>query len=159
VEGGLREERGARFLILRFENDGPIIAEADLERIFNPFCTCSSDGTGLGLAIAERLAEAHRGFLEVQNTGRERGVAFTLLLPLDSDGSKNGVEQPQVNGTGRRRDDGVLDTGLELAGLSSLHESKGTRLVENNLTDLYKHNGLSATTAEVVGRSEQEGKS
>lgn len=82
VEGGIREEAGGRFATLRLENNGPVVPEADMERIFDPFCTRADDGTGLGLAIAERLAEAHGGFLQVQNTGRERGVAFTLLLPV-----------------------------------------------------------------------------
>jgi signal transduction histidine kinase len=83
----MREEEGGRYVTVRLENDGPTISEADLERIFDPFWTRSDDGTGLGLAIAERLTEAHGGFLEVQNTGRERGVAFTLVLPLGSDES------------------------------------------------------------------------
>ena len=84
IEGGMREEEGGRYVTVRLENDGPTISEADLERIFDPFWTRSDDGTGLGLAIAERLTEAHGGFLEVKNTGRERGVAFTLVLPLGS---------------------------------------------------------------------------
>ena len=87
VEGALREEEGARFVTLRLENDGPVIPEADLEHIFDPFCTRSDGGTGLGLAIAERLAEAHGGFLKAENTGRDRGVAFTLVLPVGLDES------------------------------------------------------------------------
>ena len=52
-------------MTVRLENNGPSIAEADLERVFDPFCTRFDDGTSLGLAIAERIAEAHGGFLEV----------------------------------------------------------------------------------------------
>jgi len=85
MEGGLREEAGSRFATLRLENDGPTIPESDMEHIFDPFCTRHEGGTGLGVAIAERLAEAHGGFLEAANTGRDRGVAFTLVVPLDRD--------------------------------------------------------------------------
>jgi signal transduction histidine kinase len=85
MEAGLREEESARFITLRLANDGPIIADPGMERIFDPFCTRSDSGTGLGLPIAERIAEAHGGFLEVENTGHERGVAFTLVLPEASE--------------------------------------------------------------------------
>lgn len=66
---------------ISLENDGPAIPQEQLERIFDPFWTRSGDGTGLGLPIAERIAEAHGGTIEVENTGRERGVAFRVILP------------------------------------------------------------------------------
>ncbi len=76
------EDEDTRWLTLRFENNGPVVPKDDLERIFDPFFTGSPTGTGLGLAIAVRIAEAHGGFLSVENTGEERGVAFTLALPV-----------------------------------------------------------------------------
>jgi two-component system sensor histidine kinase HydH len=75
------DDEDAWWVALRFENDGPVVPGKDLERIFDPFFTGSPTGTGLGLAIAVRIAEAHGGFLAVENTGDERGVAFTLSLP------------------------------------------------------------------------------
>lgn len=99
MEGGLRQEGDARFVTLRLENDGPTIAAADLERIFDPFWTQSDDGTGLGLAVAEQIAQAHGGFLEVQNLGHTRGVAFTLVLPQGSDKSaERGPSAPGGSG-------------------------------------------------------------
>lgn len=67
---------------LLLANDGPVIPEAELERIFDPFYTRAEGGTGLGLSIAERIAEAHGGFLEARNTGPERGVVFAVVLPI-----------------------------------------------------------------------------
>lgn len=79
------QKRGTtRFAALTIWNNGPAIADDDLERVFDPFCTRSAGGTGLGLAICARIAEAHAGLLEVENTVGEPGVAFTLLLPLES---------------------------------------------------------------------------
>jgi len=68
--------------LLRLENDGPCIAEDDLERIFDPFYTHSDAGTGLGLPIAERIVEAHAGYIRGENLGATHGVAFTIVLPL-----------------------------------------------------------------------------
>ena len=62
------------------ENDGPEIAPADLDRIFDTFWTGRSGGTGLGLAITKRVVEAHGGRIRVQN--RRRGSRFTFTLPL-----------------------------------------------------------------------------
>lgn len=61
------------------------IAEADLQRIFDPFeRVCGRDGTGglgLGLFITRQLVEAHRGSIEV-NSVADAGSEFTVTLPL-----------------------------------------------------------------------------
>jgi signal transduction histidine kinase len=64
---------------LVIENDGPPIAEGDLEHLFDPFHSGEDGGTGLGLSISERIAEQHGGFIEAQNAGL--GVTFTVYLP------------------------------------------------------------------------------
>jgi signal transduction histidine kinase len=48
-------------------DNGPGIAPAVLERIFNPFFTTKETGTGLGLAIVHRIIEAHDGVIAVTN--------------------------------------------------------------------------------------------
>ena len=57
-----------------------------MERIFEPYFTTRprGEGVGLGLALSRRIIEAHGGTIEARNTGAERGVAFSLLLPLAS---------------------------------------------------------------------------
>ena len=62
------------------ENDGPPIAPADLEHVFDTFWTRRSSGTGLGLAIAKRVIDAHGGAIRAEN--RRRGPRFTFTLPL-----------------------------------------------------------------------------
>jgi len=79
---GIEKRDGRALAAIRLENDGPAIAPEDLERIFDPFYTRSEQGTGLGLPIAERIVEAHGGFVRATNLGGERGVAFVILLPL-----------------------------------------------------------------------------
>ncbi len=66
---------------LTVSDNGPGIAPADRERLFEPFFTTrrATGGTGLGLAIARALIEAHRGRLELVET--EKGAAFRILIP------------------------------------------------------------------------------
>ena len=78
---GLADEpRGTtRQAVLTLENDGPPIAEADLERLFDPFHSGRADGTGLGLSISARIVELHGGSIEAANAGL--GVRFRVVLP------------------------------------------------------------------------------
>ena len=62
------------------ENEGPAIADADLDRVFDAFWTRRAHGTGLGLAISKRVVEAHGGQIRVEN--RRRGPRFVFTLPL-----------------------------------------------------------------------------
>ena len=63
------------------------VAEADLERIFEPFYrtdsarTRSSGGTGLGLAIAKRAIERHGGSIAARNLA-DGGLEVVIRLPL-----------------------------------------------------------------------------
>lgn len=62
------------------ENEGPPIADDELERVFEKFWTRRKGGSGLGLAISRRIVEAHGGDIRVEN--RPSGPRFTLALPL-----------------------------------------------------------------------------
>ncbi len=62
------------------ENDGPAIAPANLDRIFDTFWTRRARGSGLGLAICKRVVEAHGGTIRAENM--RRGPRFTFTLPL-----------------------------------------------------------------------------
>jgi two-component system sensor histidine kinase KdpD len=62
------------------ENEGPAIAIADLDRIFDTFWTRRARGSGLGLAICKRVVEAHGGTIRVEN--RRRGPRFIFTFPL-----------------------------------------------------------------------------
>jgi two-component system sensor histidine kinase KdpD len=62
------------------ENEGPPIATADLDRVFDTFWTRRARGSGLGLAICKRVVEAHGGTIRAEN--RRRGPRFTFTFPL-----------------------------------------------------------------------------
>jgi signal transduction histidine kinase len=71
---------------IRVSDNGPGIAPAEQERIFQLFYRSPAQqrrhqGMGIGLALARQLAEAHGGTLTVASVENE-GATFTLQLPL-----------------------------------------------------------------------------
>ncbi|KIH75879.1 histidine kinase [Geoalkalibacter ferrihydriticus DSM 17813] len=81
------QQRDGKFLCLKFRDNGPGIAAADLERIFAPFFTTRADGVGLGLAITQRIVRRNGGEIRVESRPGE-GTTFSLCLPL-ADSSSN----------------------------------------------------------------------
>ncbi|MFJ9467242.1 sensor histidine kinase [Streptomyces caniferus] len=75
--------REAEWAVLRVEDDGPGVPEAERERIFERFVRLDDararddGGAGLGLAIARDVAERHGGSLAVR-----AGSVFELRLPV-----------------------------------------------------------------------------
>ena len=75
------EQQGDRMAVT-VADEGPGIAEADQERIFDRYQRVgdSPGGIGLGLAISRRLARSMGGDIELKSAPGE-GARFTLLLP------------------------------------------------------------------------------
>jgi signal transduction histidine kinase len=75
------EQAGASQLTLIVADDGPGIAAADRERVFEPFHTGrrGEGGSGLGLSIARSLLAACGGTIAVGRGGQ--GASFELRLP------------------------------------------------------------------------------
>lgn len=78
--------REGEFWHLRVSDDGPGVAEQDLERIFQPYQRLQpseSSGFGLGLAIARRAVELADGRLWAENGSGNgtAGLCLHLLLP------------------------------------------------------------------------------
>ena len=74
----------SRQLRIRVLDDGPGVAEADLQAIFQPFfrsSSASADGHGLGLAIARQVVQAHGGSIKVANRP-QGGLCVEIVLPL-----------------------------------------------------------------------------
>lgn len=67
---------------VRITDDGPGVAEADRERLFEPLFSTKGFGVGLGLPIVKQIMESYRGGVEVESDGRS-GTTVTLWLPLD----------------------------------------------------------------------------
>jgi two-component system sensor histidine kinase KdpD len=71
-------------VVVHVRDQGPGVAEADRERIFDAFERGSGAGrgTGLGLAIARGFAEANGGRVWVEPTAPgAAGSTFVLALP------------------------------------------------------------------------------
>ncbi|SCM76339.1 Integral membrane sensor signal transduction histidine kinase (fragment) [uncultured Pleomorphomonas sp.] len=66
-------------------DDGPGISPANRARIFDPFFTTrrADGGTGMGLSIARAMVTAHRGSLDLVDSGK--GAAFRIDLPATTD--------------------------------------------------------------------------
>lgn len=67
------------------EDSGEGLAEADVERIFEPFYRAdparSGQGAGLGLALAKRIVEGAGGRISAE-TKADGGARFSVLLPV-----------------------------------------------------------------------------
>jgi signal transduction histidine kinase len=70
-------------VLVRVCDTGIGIAEAELERIFDPFHTGDSPGwgTGLGLSICHTIVQRHLGTISAQSRQGE-GSCFGVRLPL-----------------------------------------------------------------------------
>jgi PAS domain S-box-containing protein len=81
---------------LMVEDDGPGVPAENRERIFEPFFTTKQDvGTGLGLWVTKGIVDRHGGtiLLRTHNgNGTARGAAFSILLPVVSDGRGASLE-------------------------------------------------------------------
>jgi heavy metal sensor kinase len=76
--------RTADRVMLHITNDGPAIAPADRERIFERFVRVGvSDGAGLGLPIARWIAQAHGGSLQLHESEPGR-TTFVVTLPMEA---------------------------------------------------------------------------
>jgi two-component system sensor histidine kinase HydH len=59
-----RNEGGSRWVLVRFEDNGPGIDPKAQASLFDPFFTTRSEGTGLGLSIVSNIAASHNGRVE-----------------------------------------------------------------------------------------------
>ena len=81
-------------------NDGPPIAAADRERIFDRFVRLDDSrsraggGTGLGLPIARDIIDAHGGTLTVDDL--PQGAAMRIRLPLPDETNEGSGPHPHV---------------------------------------------------------------
>lgn len=65
--------------ILEVEDDGPGVAEAEVQNLFEPFYTTDSRGTGLGLYIARELCEANDAVIGYRRAERG-GACFSIVF-------------------------------------------------------------------------------
>jgi signal transduction histidine kinase len=71
-------------LEIRFNDSGPGIPPAELERIFEPFYTTKPNGTGLGLAISRDIVVAYGGSLLVDRKSTRLNSSHRLTSRMPS---------------------------------------------------------------------------
>lgn len=84
--------RDAASVVITIHDDGPGIAESEIERMFEPFTrleasrNMATGGTGLGLTLARAVASQHGGTLTLANRigegGKIAGLTAVLTLPV-----------------------------------------------------------------------------
>lgn len=86
-------EKEENFAVVRVEDNGPGIPEAEKEHIFERFYRLDDSrardtgGTGLGLAIAKEAVLMHGGTIRVTSEG-EMGSIFSIYLPMQTEENK-----------------------------------------------------------------------
>jgi len=78
------DDQMRKFIQIDVIDEGPGIADEQLQEIFTPFFTTKQIGlgTGLGLSIAREILDEHGGWIEVQNR-RIKGAQFSIFLHLE----------------------------------------------------------------------------
>jgi signal transduction histidine kinase len=79
----VRTEMAGDMVRIDVEDTGPGIPKETLEKIFAPFFTTKARGTGLGLAVVKKIADRHKGRVEVVSV-QGKGTCFRLFIPLVS---------------------------------------------------------------------------
>jgi two-component system sensor kinase FixL len=87
VETSIDEDGSIAFSV--FDN-GPGIATADLEHIFDSFFSTKDAGIGIGLAICQSIITAHGGRISGSNRANG-GAHFRFALPVPTVGPDSGV--------------------------------------------------------------------
>ena len=89
----VRVRRAGAAAVLEVSDEGPGVPLEARARLFEPYVTTKQGGTGLGLAIAARIAQEHRGTLELAE-GQGPGATFRLTLPLTSASNRQEAGAP-----------------------------------------------------------------
>jgi signal transduction histidine kinase len=75
--------RRGESLEIRIEDNGPGIAEAVRDRLFEPFVSHGKEnGTGMGLTVVQKILQDHGGDVTVEQTSAS-GTTFRINIPLN----------------------------------------------------------------------------
>lgn len=77
----VRAALAAENIAIEVTDNGPGIAEENVDKIFEPYYTTKFNGTGLGLMVVYRIVTQHRGSIHVDSRPG-MGTRFVIALPL-----------------------------------------------------------------------------
>ncbi len=76
-------QRRGESLEIRIQDNGPGIAEAVRDRLFEPFVSHGKEnGTGMGLTVVQKILQDHGGDVVVEQTS-DSGTTFRINIPLN----------------------------------------------------------------------------
>jgi two-component system sensor histidine kinase PilS (NtrC family) len=78
--GSISAYDGNEYVEIRISDTGCGIDQDNSSKIFTPFYTTKETGTGLGLTIAHRIAESHRGKINIESE-LNKGTSCLIMLP------------------------------------------------------------------------------
>ncbi|HLD81867.1 MAG TPA: HAMP domain-containing sensor histidine kinase [Patescibacteria group bacterium] len=76
------------FIVFEIKDSGIGVAPEDKQKLFEKFGRGSKakeiqpNGSGLGLFIIKRIVEEHKGKIEMNSEGRDKGTTFKITLPV-----------------------------------------------------------------------------
>lgn len=85
----IRMWRQGKFCQIDFIDHGIGMGEKDRKKVFKKFYrvrnpeTQNIEGAGLGLYICHEIVKNHKGQIEVNSEGKDKGCVFTVLLPVN----------------------------------------------------------------------------
>ncbi len=89
-------KRKGESLEIRIEDNGPGIAEAVRDRLFEPFVSHGKEnGTGMGLTVVQKILQDHGGDVTVEQTSAS-GTTFRVNIPLNPS-AENALAARHVN--------------------------------------------------------------
>jgi signal transduction histidine kinase len=89
-------KRKGESLEIRIEDNGPGIAEAVRDRLFEPFVSHGKEnGTGMGLTVVQKILQDHGGDITVERTSAS-GTTFRVKIPLNPS-AENALAARHVN--------------------------------------------------------------
>jgi nitrogen fixation/metabolism regulation signal transduction histidine kinase len=82
---------GTKQVVLTVTDNGPGLAPAIMENLFEPYVSTKPKGSGLGLAIVKKIIEEHAGTISAENLAS--GGAQIVIRLLQSGGSAAGMPE------------------------------------------------------------------
>lgn len=79
---GHSKAKDEKYIVIRIQDRGQGISQADMKNIFEPFFTTkkAGRGTGLGLSITQGIVKEHGGWIDADSRPGQ-GTCFTVWLP------------------------------------------------------------------------------